>query len=41
MQQVIGSSDYKITAIDANKSVITEGKREFSWVIVIVSAVLL
>jgi len=41
IQQAIGTSDYKIKTIEANKSVIAEGGREFSWVIVIVLAILL
>jgi hypothetical protein len=41
IQQAIGSSDYKIKTIEANKSIIAEGNREFSWVIVIILAILI
>ena len=41
IQQAIGSSDYKIKTIEANKSVIAEGNREFSWAIVIILAILI
>jgi len=41
IQQAIGQSDYKIKTIEANKSVIAEGNREFSWVIVIILAILI
>ena len=41
IQQAIGSSDYKITTIEANKSIIAEGNREFSWAIVIILAILI
>ena len=41
IQQAIGTSDYKIKSIEANKSVIAEGGREFSWIIVIVLAILI
>ena len=41
IQQAIGQSDYKIKTIDANKSVIAEGNREFSWAIVIILAILI
>ena len=41
IQQAIGSSDYKITNIEANKSIIAEGNREFSWAIVIILAILI
>ena len=30
IQQAIGQSDYKIKTVEANKSVIAEGNREFS-----------
>ena len=41
IQQAIGQSDYKIKTIEANKSVIAEGNREFSWVVVIILAILI
>jgi hypothetical protein len=41
IQQAIGKSDYKIKTIEANKSVIAEGNREFSWPIVIILAILI
>jgi hypothetical protein len=41
IQQAIGKSDYKIKTIEANKSVIAEGNREFSWAIVIILAILI
>jgi hypothetical protein len=41
IQQAIGSSDYKIKTIEANKSIIAEGNREFSWAIVIILAILI
>jgi len=41
IQEAIGFSDYKIKTIDANKSVIAEGNREFSWAIVIILAILI
>lgn len=41
IQQAIGSSDYKIKTIEANKSIIAEGNREFSWMIVIILAILI
>ena len=41
IQQAVGSSDYKIKTIEANKSIIAEGNREFSWAIVIILAILL
>ena len=41
IQQAIGASDYKIKSIVLNETVMAEGGREFSWVIVIVLAILL
>lgn len=41
IQHAIGSSDYKIKTIDVNKSIIAEGKRDFSWAAVIVLAILI
>lgn len=41
IQHSIGNSDYKIKTIEANKSVIAEGNREFSWAIVIILAILI
>jgi hypothetical protein len=41
IQRAIGSSDYKIKSIEANKSIIAEGNREFRWAIVIILAILI
>jgi len=41
IQEAIGTTDYKIKAVEANKSIIAEGNREFSWAIVIVLAILI
>lgn len=41
IQQSIGASDFKIKTIVPNESIIAEGSREFSWVIVIILAILL
>ena len=41
IQQAIGATDYKIKTIEANKSLIAEGNREFSWAIVIILAILI
>ena len=41
IQTAIGPSDYKIKSIEANKSIIAEGNREFNWAIVIILAILL
>ena len=35
IQRAIGKSDYKIKTVEANKSIIAEGNREFSWAILI------
>ncbi len=37
----IGTADYKVKTIVLNQSVIAEGNRDFSWVIVIILAILL
>jgi hypothetical protein len=41
IQQAIGSSDYKIKTIEANKTIIAEGNREFSWAMVIILPILI
>jgi len=41
IQEAIGLTDYKIKFVEANKSIIAEGNREFSWAIVIVLAILI
>ncbi len=41
IQQCIGDVDYKVKSIISNQSIIAEGKRDFSWVIVIVLAIVL
>ena len=41
IQESIGTTDYKIKTVEANKSLIAEGNREFSWAIVIILAVLI
>jgi len=41
IQQCIGVADYKVTTVIANQSVIAEGKRDFSWVIMIILIILI
>lgn len=41
IQEAIGTTDYKIKSVEANKSLIAEGNREFSWAIVIILAILI
>ena len=41
IQQCVGTFDYKVQSIIPNQSIIAEGKRDFSWIIVIVLAILL
>jgi len=41
IQQCVGDADYKVKAIIPNQSIIAEGTRDFSWVIVIILAILL
>jgi len=41
IQHCIGTADYKVKTIVPNQSVIAEGNRDFSWVIVIILAILL
>ncbi len=41
IQHCIGTSDYKVKTIVPNQSVIAEGNRDFSWLIVIIFAILL
>ena len=40
IQQCVGDVDYKVKTITSNQSIIAEGKRDFSWVIVIILAIL-
>jgi len=41
IQQCIGTVGYKVKHVIPSQSIIAEGKRDFSWIIVIVLAVLL
>ena len=41
IQQCVGTANYKIKSIIPNQSIIAEGKRDFSWAIVIILAILL
>jgi len=41
IQHCIGTADYTVKTIVPNQSVIAEGNRDFSWVIVIILAILL
>ncbi len=41
IQHCIGTADYKVKTIVPNQSVIAEGNRDFSWIIVIILAILL
>lgn len=41
IQQCIGTANYKIKSIIPNQSIIAEGKRDFSWAIVIILAILI
>ena len=41
IQQCVGTADYKVQNIIPNQSIIAEGKRDFSWPIVIILAILL
>ena len=41
IQQCVGTVDYKVQSVVPNQSIIAEGKRDFSWIIVIVLAILL
>ena len=41
IQQCVGTADYKVKNIVANQSVIAEGSRDFSWVIMIVLILLI
>ena len=41
IQQGIGASNFKIKTIVPNESIIAEGSREFSWVIVIILVIIL
>ncbi len=41
IQQCIGTADYKVQSVIPNQSIIAEGTRDFSWIIVIVLAILL
>jgi len=41
IQQCVGTANYKIRSIIPNQSIIAEGKRDFSWAIVIILAILI
>jgi hypothetical protein len=41
VQQCVGTANYKVKNIIPSQSIIAEGKRDFSWIIVIVLAILL
>ena len=41
IQQCIGTADYQVKTIVANQSVIAEGKRDFSWAIMIILIILI
>ena len=41
IQQCVGTADYNVKTIVPNQSIIAEGNRDFSWVIVIILAILL
>ena len=41
IQQCVGTADYKVTTIVPNQTVIAEGKRDFSWAIIILLAIVL
>jgi len=41
IQQCVGTADYKVQSVIPNQSIIAEGTRDFSWIIVIVLAILL
>ena len=41
IQQCIGDVNYKFKTITSNQNIIAEGERDFSWVIVIILAILL
>ena len=41
IQHCIGTADYKVRAVVPNQSIIAEGNRDFSWIIVIILAILL
>ncbi len=41
IQQCVGTADYKVRTVVPNQSIIAEGNRDFSWIIVIILAILL
>ncbi|MEJ2272686.1 MAG: hypothetical protein P8X91_09490 [Candidatus Bathyarchaeota archaeon] len=41
IQQCVGTANYKIKSIIPNQSIIAEGKRDFSWAIVIILVILI
>ncbi len=41
IQQCVGTADYKVKTIVPNQTVIAEGNRDFSWVIVIILIILI
>ena len=38
IQQCVGAADYKVKTIVANQTIIAEGARDFSWIIIIILA---
>jgi len=41
VQQAIGTENYNVTFLDPNRSITAEGKRDFSWVVMIVLILLI
>ena len=41
IQHCVGTADYKIQNVIPNQSIIAEGNRDFSWIIVIILAIIL
>ena len=41
IQQAIGTENYKVITLDPNRSITAEGKRDFSWVAMIVLILLI
>ena len=41
IQHCVGTANYKVKTITPNQSVIAEGNRDFSWIIVIILAILI
>ena len=38
IQQCVGTANYKVKIIVPNQTVIAEGKRDFSWIVIIILA---